>query len=647
LRQKLSDEVNSIFSTFAHYCVQVSRRTFLESQQGRQQSSTATNSNGFHLYGWDILKDVQSMDQPSFKDLFDSGSATLTYDEQPLDIGISELLHDYVHLIASRYRNSNQYHNFEHAAHVIMSITSFLNRITSMPTPLFMSDEGTDSESRNEHKKTANNVRNIFNDPITSFACVLAGLIHDVDHDGNPKKESLANQLNRQPSQEQNAIEIAWSMLVQPNFMLLRQAIFGIDQPDRNPNDSDLNRFRYIFVHAALATDNDSHNRNGRQYQNKDDQSISLMYDEPEKVVQLTLDSPVDRAVRIIGYMMQISDIGHMIQQWSIYMKWNERLFHEYLNHHTDNVRHTIKRGNSMNTSSHYTKASSATASSQQAHPSTHWYDNESLYMKQYVLPLSEKIRQELDYLSYHGSGNNGSYGNDGAFPALQQIQKNQKSNTEFSLAISNLQNEWTLHGPTIIDDMVSNFMQRQKSSSTSKHTTNSKSKPKISHSTPTAQVARTINATSLLQKSHHFNPYEMSMNSPLTSMNIITSVTDENLTASLELSPERLHSASIVPTQRADRMLPSPRQSPTLLLSAQPGLVVPEESNTMKGDPITIDEVHRPVRRVKSKKGSKHPRQHPQQQQQQQGNSHRHNSLQEQPRSMNKTMSSDSFAFL
>jgi 3'5'-cyclic nucleotide phosphodiesterase len=457
------------------------------------------------------------MDQPSFEGLLDSNNANLTYDEQPLDIGISELLHDYVHLIASRYRNSNPYHNFEHSAHVIMSVTSFLNRIISMPQPLFVSDEGADDESSTENHKTAIHIRNIFNDPITTFACLLAGLIHDVDHDGIPTKQPLANQLNRQASQEQNAIEVAWSMLLQPNFMLLRQAIFGIDQLDDNPNSSDLNRFRYIFVRAASATESTLHNRNAQRYRNVSDTSMSLRDQSQSERAAMAARfvSPTDRAMTIIEYMMQISDIGHMIQQWPIYMKWNERLFHEYLNCHNVTLKH---RRSSIGCSTHHAKQASASA--QQAHPSTFWCDNELQYMKHYVLPLSEKIREELDYLSYLGPRTNVACPMDGTTPQ-PQLQKNQKCNAEFTVAVIKLRNEWTLHGPTIIDEMVVKYMQHHKQGNSTKHHTHHKTKPVARSNPTTTAVVTTMDVLSLSHKSDHHkshdNPFECSRHNPTT----------------------------------------------------------------------------------------------------------------------------------
>jgi hypothetical protein len=100
----------------------VSRRKLIENKIGKPSN----NQIGFRPYSPNIMDDMLSLDPPTFDDNVFDPKDKGTYDDQPLDSQVSELLHDYVHLIASMYRNENPYHNFEHAAYTIMSIVSLL-----------------------------------------------------------------------------------------------------------------------------------------------------------------------------------------------------------------------------------------------------------------------------------------------------------------------------------------------------------------------------------------------------------------------------------------------------------------------------------------------------------------------------------------
>lgn len=83
---------------------------------------------------------------------------------------VQGLLRAYVTEIARLYRNDNPFHNFEHACHVTLSVCKFLSRMK-------MEEENDDDRSYG-----------IASDPLTQFACVMAALLHDTDHQGVPSK---------------------------------------------------------------------------------------------------------------------------------------------------------------------------------------------------------------------------------------------------------------------------------------------------------------------------------------------------------------------------------------------------------------------------------------------------------------------------
>jgi 3'5'-cyclic nucleotide phosphodiesterase len=84
-------------------------------------------------------------------------------------------LRDYVFMISTMYKD-NDFHNFEHASHVMMSVVKLLSRIVSPAELKLDSDE--DAEQLHDH------TYGITSDPLTQFACAVGALIHDVHHSG-------------------------------------------------------------------------------------------------------------------------------------------------------------------------------------------------------------------------------------------------------------------------------------------------------------------------------------------------------------------------------------------------------------------------------------------------------------------------------
>jgi 3'5'-cyclic nucleotide phosphodiesterase len=93
----------------------------------------------------------------------------------------------------------------------------------------------------------------ITSDALTPFACAFAALIHDVDHEGVPnprlieEKPALAARYRQRSVAEQNSIQIAWDLLMESRFDVLRLTICD--------SESELRRFRELVVSGVLATD--------------------------------------------------------------------------------------------------------------------------------------------------------------------------------------------------------------------------------------------------------------------------------------------------------------------------------------------------------------------------------------------------------
>jgi hypothetical protein len=69
----------------------------------------------------------------------------------------------------------------------------------------------------------------------------------------------------------------------------------------------------------------------------------------------------------VIEHLIQASDVSHTMQHWHVYLKWNERLFHEmykaYLEGHAEED------------------------------PSETWYQGEIGFYDFYIIPLAKKLK--------------------------------------------------------------------------------------------------------------------------------------------------------------------------------------------------------------------------------------------------------------
>jgi hypothetical protein len=131
-----------------------------------------------------------------------------------------------------------------------MSVQKLLARIAA-PSEGDMGTDNTDkaflSSALHDH------TYGITSDPLTPFACAFAALIHDVDHEGVPnprlidEKPALGARYRDRSVAEQNSIQIAWDLLMESRFDVLRSMICD--------SESELRRFRELVVNGVLATD--------------------------------------------------------------------------------------------------------------------------------------------------------------------------------------------------------------------------------------------------------------------------------------------------------------------------------------------------------------------------------------------------------
>ena len=271
---------------------------------------------------------------------------------------VVDQLRKYVSCIASLY-NDNDFHNFEHATHVTMSVTKLLSRIVAP------SDALANSHDHNVALEMHDHTYGITSDPLTQFACVFSALIHDVGHTGVPNTQlanenaDLASRFDGKSVAEQNSIVVAWELLMKGEFIELRNAICG--------TKSELIRFRQLVVNSVMATDiidMDLKNiRNTRWMKAFTDESAdgTKKISQQENLVQLNRKATV-----VIEHMIQASDVSHTMQHWHVYRKWNERFYLECYKAYT-NGRSPVD-------------------------PTDAWYQGELNFFDFYIIPLATKL---------------------------------------------------------------------------------------------------------------------------------------------------------------------------------------------------------------------------------------------------------------
>jgi hypothetical protein len=89
---------------------------------------------------------------------------------------VVEQMRLYVTMIAVMYRD-NHFHNFEHASHVMMSVSKLLSRITAADDMWNVNEDAT-KESKDFGFSLHDHTYGITSDPMTQFSVVLAALIH-------------------------------------------------------------------------------------------------------------------------------------------------------------------------------------------------------------------------------------------------------------------------------------------------------------------------------------------------------------------------------------------------------------------------------------------------------------------------------------
>ncbi|CAJ1960726.1 unnamed protein product [Cylindrotheca closterium] len=278
-------------------------------------------------------------------------------DKIELSDQVIEQIRLYVACIAAMYRD-NPFHNFDHASHVMMSVSKLLSRIVAADDVLDEDENAATSDdlgwSIHDH------TYGITSDPMTQFTVILAAMIHDVDHSGVSNNQlikegnKLANLFRNKSVAEQNSTVLAWDILMDPRFQDFRRTIYAAPY--------ELDRFRQLMTNTVLATDIMDKELQGLR-RNRWDAAFKTN----SAMSEATKDMVNRKATIVIEHLIQASDVAHTMQHWHIYCKWNERLFEE--------MTIAYKAGRLG------------------FNPAEKWYEGEIGFFDNYVIPLAKKLK--------------------------------------------------------------------------------------------------------------------------------------------------------------------------------------------------------------------------------------------------------------
>lgn len=297
-------------------------------------------------------------------------------------------LHDFVEKIASSYRDL-PFHCFEHATHVLLSVTKLFALIEANGAAGTASERGGVLEM-------------MMMDPLTQFSVAFAALVHDVDYDvpnGQLAREGsdLVDMYGKKSVAEQHSIDLAWSLLMEPCFRVLRGCIYQTEE--------EMERFRSLLSHSIMSTDISSKEASIERHSRWERTFASTTVDKweekkfPEELVT------TQKAMVVIEHIIQLSDVSHTLQHMNVFAKWNKLLFKEqYL---------AFKSGRAAQD------------------PSTGWYRNEMGFFDHHVLPLATRLQE----FKLFGAGS-------------EEYLKN---------AISN-RREWEHHGTSMVEGYLEEF---------------------------------------------------------------------------------------------------------------------------------------------------------------------------------------------
>ena len=125
---------------------------------------------------------------------------------------------------------------------------------------------------------------------------------------------------------EQNSVDLAWNLLMEPTYKDLRGCIYN--------TQDELDRFRQLVVNSVMATDIADKELSAlrkkrwemafatNQTTETTQQIESGEEPEPKPKPTSTMNDINRKATIVIEHLIQASDVAHTMQHWHVYLKW-------------------------------------------------------------------------------------------------------------------------------------------------------------------------------------------------------------------------------------------------------------------------------------------------------------------------------------
>lgn len=183
------------------------------------------------------------------------------------------------------------------------------------------------------------------------------------------EKAPVASFYNGRSVAEQNSVNLAWTLFMEPDYDKFSQALCSSTEERR--------RFRQLVVNSVLATDiMDAdlklarNNRWTKAFSSTGSSSIATPAEQESGLIippSCLREEMSRKATVVLEHLIQASDIAHTMQHWTIYQKWNSRLFREMIS--------AYHNGRS------------------DKNPADSWYQGELGFFDFYVIPLAKKLK--------------------------------------------------------------------------------------------------------------------------------------------------------------------------------------------------------------------------------------------------------------
>ena len=339
----------------------------------------------------------------------------------PINPEVRIELHSYVEQIELRY-NDVEYHSFEHASHVMISMNRLIFQLEQM-----------NNEDLGSHGAR-------LKDPLVIFTLLLAALVHDVCHYG--KSNSILRDQQHQISKlypkhyaERFSMDTAIELLLNEEFSNFRDAFI----PDTLSKLSFVKLFycsllitdialtesvqggisRFHFVNAMQTTYHDDNKKADKETDYDptlcpltgilDEICLKVVTreDKEKHKEQLSISKSNLELCMLSEHLMQTCDVAHLMQGWKNYVKWNFRLYKELLVCHREGLI---------------------------PDPSTNWVKGQTSFVEAYVYPLAARTESSMGNFANLQSStkeNNDRWGREGSLILNIFVSGIQNSETE------------------------------------------------------------------------------------------------------------------------------------------------------------------------------------------------------------------------